>query len=191
MSTRPTDEQITAWALAARAGDRAAAGMFIRATQSDVIRFLAHVSDPTSVEDLAQETFLRAMRALPRFAARSSARTWLLAIARRAAADHIRELTRRPRVAAVADWVSAADNARASASPRFEERHALRAIIDTLDPRRREAFVLTQVVGLSYAEAAQIIRCPIGTVRSRVARAREDLIAALGESGRAQHLRAV
>jgi RNA polymerase sigma-70 factor (ECF subfamily) len=55
--------------------------------------------------------------------------------------------------------------------------HALEALLDTLEPDRREAFVLTQVAGCSYADAAEICGVPVGTIRSRVARAREDLVA--------------
>ena len=55
-------------------------------------------------------------------------------------------------------------------------------IQDVIDPDRRVAFVLTQVVGLSYAEAAEVCDCPVGTIRSRVARARADLVARLGEA---------
>jgi RNA polymerase sigma-70 factor (ECF subfamily) len=57
----------------------------------------------------------------------------------------------------------------------------LEAVLGDLDPDRREAFVLTQVLGLGYAEAAEVVGCPIGTIRSRVARARDDLVARLGE----------
>jgi RNA polymerase sigma-70 factor (ECF subfamily) len=57
---------------------------------------------------------------------------------------------------------------------------AMRALVAALEPDRREAFVLTQVVGLSYAEAADVCSCPVGTIRSRVARARADLVDALG-----------
>jgi RNA polymerase sigma-70 factor (ECF subfamily) len=172
------DATITGWALAAGAGDRAAATAFVRATQQQVHRFLAHLVHPRQAEDLTQETYLRAMRALPRFGARSSARTWLYAIARRVAADHLRSVAARPRLAEVADLGAAVD----AASPgggRFEEQVALRELLDALPPERRLAFVATQVLGLSYAEAAQVCGCPIGTVRSRVARAREDLVAAL------------
>jgi RNA polymerase sigma-70 factor (ECF subfamily) len=54
----------------------------------------------------------------------------------------------------------------------------VRMLLDGLEPNRRDALVLTQVLGLSYAEAAEVFGCPLGTIRSRVARAREDLIAA-------------
>ncbi len=56
----------------------------------------------------------------------------------------------------------------------------MRALVAGLEPERREAFVLTQVVGLSYAEAADVCSCPVGTIRSRVARARADLVDGLG-----------
>jgi RNA polymerase sigma-70 factor (ECF subfamily) len=168
---------ITGWALAARAGDRTAAAAFIRATQPQVHRFLAHLVHAREAEDLTQETYLRAMRALPRFAARSSARTWLYAIARRVAADHLRSVSARPRVAALDDWQAAADTARPG--HRFEEQVSLRDLLDRLAPDRRLAFLATQVLGLPYAEAAEVCGCPIGTVRSRVARARDDLVRAL------------
>lgn len=174
---------ITGWALAAKAGDRAAAASFIRATQQQVSRFLGHLVHPREAEDLTQETYLRAMRALPQFAARSSARTWLYAIARRVAADHLRAAAARPRTADVADVEAAVDTA--VTNSRFEERVALGDLLTGLTPERRLAFVATQVLGLSYAEAAEVCDCPIGTVRSRVARAREDLVAALhGDASR-------
>lgn len=53
---------------------------------------------------------------------------------------------------------------------------AVADLLDRLDPDRREAFVLTQLLGLSYAEAAEVAGCPVGTIRSRVARARADLV---------------
>ncbi|MER7080503.1 sigma factor-like helix-turn-helix DNA-binding protein, partial [Saccharopolyspora kobensis] len=58
----------------------------------------------------------------------------------------------------------------------FEEVVELNVMLDGLDPERREALLLTQVLGLSYQETAEVCGCPIGTVRSRVARAREDLL---------------
>jgi RNA polymerase sigma-70 factor, ECF subfamily len=176
LSAAQDDNAVTAAALAAAAGDRAAAAAFVRATQHHVYRFLAHLTDRSEAEDLVQETYLRAMRALPGFAGRSSARTWLLAIARRVAADHIRALTTRPRADRPLDAVPPAEM---SAGPGFEDGVLLRQLLAALPADRREAFVATQVVGLSYAETAEICGCPVGTIRSRVARAREDLAAAL------------
>jgi RNA polymerase sigma-70 factor (ECF subfamily) len=182
----PDDAEITRWALAAKAGDRAAAGDLVRATQAQVHRFLVHLAGAREAEDLTQETYLRAMRALPRFAARSSARTWLLAIARRVAADHVRAVVRRPRTAQLEDWQSAADLAdarRLGNAARFEDGVLLRRLLADLRPERREAFVATQVLALGYAEAAEVCDCPVGTIRSRVARARADLVAALEAEG--------
>jgi RNA polymerase sigma-70 factor (ECF subfamily) len=179
--SEPDEAQITAWALSAKAGDRGAAAAFIRATQHQVHRFLAHLVELREADDLTQETYLRAMRALPGFAARSSARTWLYAIARRVAADHIRAVVARPRTADLADWQSVADQAQTSRAPQFEEDVVLRRLLADLAPDRREAFVATQILGLSYVEAAEICGCPVGTIRSRVARARDDLVVALRE----------
>jgi RNA polymerase sigma-70 factor (ECF subfamily) len=175
------DATATDWALAARSGDQTAAAAFIRATQQQVHRFLAHLVDPREVDDLTQETYLRAMRSLSRFAGRSSAKTWLFTIARRVAADHYRTAAARPRPADLADWQAAADSAQGGAGTRFEEQVVLRRLLENLPADRRLAFVATQMLGLSYAEAAEVCDCPIGTIRSRVARAREDLVAALRE----------
>lgn len=94
-----TDDHLTALALAAGAGDRNALAEFIRSTQADVWRFVAHLTDVQSADDLTQETYLRAMGSLPRFAGRSTARTWLLSIARRAVIDRLRNASARPRTA--------------------------------------------------------------------------------------------
>jgi RNA polymerase sigma-70 factor (ECF subfamily) len=169
-------EEVTAAALAARDGDAAAAARFVRATQGEVWRLCAHLGDRAVADDLTQETYLRAFRALPGFAARSSVLTWLLAIARRVCADHVRDRRRQVRVDPTAGPTEAEP---AAAAPDVGEGVALRALLAELDPDRREAFVLTQVVGLSYAEAAEVCGCPVGTIRSRVARARDQLVAAL------------
>ena len=163
-------------ALGARRGDAAAATAFVRATQTDVWRLCAHLGSRATAEDLTQETYARAFASLHRFAGRSSARTWLLAIARRVCADAVRSAVRARSVprrrAAVAGPGRAV---------------AVQALLDALDADRREAFVLTQLVGLSYAEAADVCGCPVGTIRSRVARARADLVEAFGGSARQRH----
>lgn len=173
--TSTHEQELHALAAAAARGDRDALAGFVRATQRDVMRFLTPLSSHGDVEDLTQETFLRAIRALPDFAGRSSVRTWLFGIARRTAADAVRRAVRRPRIAARVDWQSALP-----AATGFEDEHAVRDLLSGLSAERREAFVLTQIAGFSYAEAAEICECPVGTIRSRVARAREDLVAAMG-----------
>lgn len=171
------DEQATAWALAARSGDADATQQFVRATQLDVRRYVTHLSqDVQAADDLVQDTYLRALRALPGFEGRSPARTWLLAIARHAVADRFRAGACRPRNAVTDDWQAAAERAQPRGLPGFEEGVALGELLARTEPRRREAFVLTQMLGLSYEQAAEVIGCPLGTVRSRVARARESLI---------------
>lgn len=173
--SRADDATVTGWALAAATGDRDALAAFVQATQRDVHRFLVHLHGTDGAEDLAQETYLRALRSLPRFAARSSARTWLLSIARRVAIDQVRAARTRPRITAEQDW----EDGRGALSPGLENQIALRELVAALAPERREAFVLTQILDLSYAEAAEVSGCPVGTIRSRVARAREDLVRGL------------
>ncbi|WP_260988201.1 sigma-70 family RNA polymerase sigma factor [Streptomyces sp. CFMR 7] len=173
---RQNDGQITDWALAAGCGDREAADRFVRATYEDVRRFVAYLSaDVPGADDLAQETYVRAMSGLARFAGRSCARTWLLSIARRVVIDRHRTAAVRPRTADTADWQGAAERAQPRHLPGFDESVAVFDALRHLDPARRQAFVLTQVVGLSYEEAADAAGCPVGTVRSRVARARREL----------------
>jgi RNA polymerase sigma-70 factor (ECF subfamily) len=168
----------THWALAARDGDPVAQAAFVRTTQAEVWRFAAALVDPDSADDLTQETYLRAFRALPSFEGRSTARTWLLGIARRACADHLRTVVRRRRL-----------DARLAAQAYGDQPHPDPAghlgaadLLRRLSEQRREAFVLTQVLGLSYAEAAAVEGVPVGTIRSRVARARADLVDAVGDA---------
>jgi RNA polymerase sigma-70 factor, ECF subfamily len=179
MATTMTDDALVdRWAVAAANGDPGAADAFCRATGPQLTRFLAGLAGAAQADDLAQETYERALRSLPTFAGRSTARTWLLAIGRRVAADHIRQQQRRPRVAALADWQLSAERA-GRATPAADDQIALSQLLERLADDRREAFVATQIIGLSYAEAAEVCGCPIGTIRSRVARAREDLIEAI------------
>jgi RNA polymerase sigma-70 factor, ECF subfamily len=139
-----------------------------------------HLSGPHDAEDLAQETFLRALGALPSFSGRSTARTWLLSIARHVAADAVRRAARRPRAAAL-PYEEALQSRATPSHQSIDEAVHVRALVADLDAERREAFVLTQIIGLSYADAARVCACPVGTIRSRVARARMDLVAALDE----------
>ncbi|MCE7078930.1 sigma-70 family RNA polymerase sigma factor [Streptomyces sp. ST2-7A] len=177
------DAAVTALALAAGRGDREALDAFVRATRKDVWRFTAHLAGDTgAADDLTQETYLRALRGLPSYAGRSCARSWLLSIARRTVVDRYRSAARRPVVAATEDWRMVAERARPRGVPGFDEGVALRELVDRLPVERQEAFVLTRVLGLPYAEAARVLGCPIGTVRSRVARARADLMQTLAHS---------
>lgn len=167
------DERLTGDAVAAASGDRAALARFVWGTQGELHRlcaFLVHVDDAA---DLAQETYARAIRALPRYRQEAPARLWLLSIARRTCADHLRTRYRRRGIEA---RMPARPEAEAEADP------SLWALLDSLDVDQREAFTLTQLLGLSYAEAAAAAECPVGTIRSRVARARVALVRLLEES---------
>lgn len=176
-------DELERWAAQAVGGDPLAAGAFVRATQRDVWRLCAHLADPQVAEDLTQETYLRAFPALRRFQGRSSVRTWLLSIARRVCADHLRRKVRTPLI-----FVPERDQRPESirADDEVGDGVAAQDAVDRLAPARREAFVLTQLLGLSYAEAAAVAGCPVGTIRSRVARARDDLVCALGPDGEQQ-----
>ncbi|MGN9808297.1 sigma factor [Micromonospora sp. BQ11] len=184
-ATGPADDAATAaresateWALAARDGDPVAQAAFVRLTQAEVWRFAAALVDPDSADDLTQETYLRAFRALPGFEGRSSARTWLLGIARRACADHLRTVVRRRRL----DVRLAADAWTDRPHPDPAGHLGAADLVRRLPAERRGAFVLTQLLGLSYAEAAAVEGVPVGTIRSRVARARNDLVEAVGDA---------
>ncbi|KMO95414.1 RNA polymerase sigma factor [Streptomyces roseus] len=177
------DEPTTLLALAARDGDPDAVDRFVRALHRDVRRYVAYLSgDPQSADDLTQETFLRALGSLHRFEGRSSARTWLLSIARRTVIDSLRHKAARPRISDRDDWQSAAERAQPRHLPGFEDGIALAELLGTIPAERRDVFVLTQVLGLPYAEAARALGCPIGTVRSRVARARTSLMELLTDA---------
>ncbi len=169
------DDRITGLAFAAARGDRQALESFVKATQKDVWRFVSYLSDAGRADDLTQETFIRAIGALPRFSGRSTARTWLLSIARRVVVDQIRHERARPPSA----FRSAADSVtEIPVGERYEDRVEWDMLINDLEESRREAFLLTQFLGLSYADAAEVCKCPVGTIRSRVARARDDLMQA-------------
>jgi RNA polymerase sigma-70 factor (ECF subfamily) len=164
-------DPVTHAAVAARRGDEAGLARFVALTQADVWRLCRHLGGGADPDDLTQETYERALGAIGRFRGEASARTWILGIARRVCADHVRRAVRGRRAAQRAFTVDR------NADP--AEQVALGHLLATLDEERRSAFVLTQVIGLSYDEAAHAMGCPVGTIRSRVARARADLLAVL------------
>ena len=168
-------DDLTRLAVAAAGGDRVALTAFVRRSQGEVWRLCAYLVGRDDADDLTQEAFLRAINALPAFRGDSSARTWVLAIARYTCADAIRRAGRQRRLVARL----------AGRAPRPVDDHAgateLDALVAGLDTDRRSAFVLTQVLGLSYAEASEVCDCPVGTIRSRVARARDELVGAMAD----------
>jgi RNA polymerase sigma-70 factor (ECF subfamily) len=167
-------DELTSLAHAARRGEPGALEAFIGASYDRVWRFCAAFTGPASADDLAQETFARCVQALRRFRGDASARTWILSIARHVCLDDLRSRVRRNAEAGLAG------DAAPSMVPDVAEEAAVADLIARLDPDRRAAFVLTQVFRMPYQEAAAVCGCPVGTIRSRVARARQDLIAMLG-----------
>jgi RNA polymerase sigma-70 factor (ECF subfamily) len=167
-------DPLTALLLAAQRGDRHALERFVIETQHDVVAVCRYLGDTDNADDLAQETYARAFAALHRFRATGPARHWLLKIARRTCADAAR---RRIRQRALwrkieLDQGAPAQAVELSRSGAVE----LDQLVLALDADRRAAFVMTQMLGLRYEEAAELLDVPIGTIRSRVARAREQLL---------------
>ena len=163
----------------AAGGDRDALASFVAQSQVDGGRLCAHLVDASSADDLTQEVYLRAIPALASFRADASARTWLLAIARHTCMD---ELRRRTRSRALFERLRRRAETEATAEPDRSGVVAIDDAVSSLEPDRRDAFVLTQVLGLSYAETAEVCGCEVGTIRSRVSRARAELVGRLGES---------
>ncbi len=173
-------DALTRLALAAREGDGNALHRLVEGSYEQVWRLCSKLVDEQCADDLAQDVFLRAVRALPTFRGESSARTWLFAIARNACMDELRTRIRlRQR-----DELLGAHLSRAHGADDAHQEFVVTDIVVRLTPERREAFVLTQLLGLSYEEAAKVCGCPIGTIRSRVARARVDLLAILAADER-------
>lgn len=171
-------DDLTLLARDAGRGDRQALVGFVRDSQPEVWRVCARLGDRSDADDLTQEVYARAIPALARFRADSSARTWLLQIARHVCADHVRRRTRRR---ALLDRLQASRVTEVEVSDDAHGRLELDELIRGLRTERREAFVLTQLAGLSYGEAATVCGVPVGTIRSRVARARADLLAELAD----------
>lgn len=165
----PPDE-LRPLADAAAAGDDRALEALVRATQPLVWRTCTLLGSAGEEEDLVQETYLRALRALRSYRGEAPVGAWLFAIARNVCADHVRRRARRTRLV---ERLRAQPPGTAASG----EADTLEDMLAALPDERREAFVATQVVGLSYAEAAAALGCPVGTIRSRVARARHDLVA--------------
>ena len=173
-------DELTHLARTAGRGDTAALTLLIQRTQSEVWRLCAHLVDPAAADDLVQETYLRVIGALKSFRGDAPVRTWLLTIARRVCAA---EVSARQRDRQLSAQLEAMPSAGLGQAPEAGSQTTAALLIAGLEPDRRAAFVLTQIIGCSYAEAATICDCPVGTIRSRVARAREDLIAMMTEPG--------
>ena len=162
---------------AAAAGDVTAFTELMRVAQPHVWRFVRHIlGDDEQAADVTQDTFLRVHRSLPSFRFDARFSTWLFRIARHAAVDELRRSGRRQRlVAAITPPEASADGALGT---------ELKAALAALSPRLREAFVVVEVFGLAYQDAGEVLGVPTGTVKSRVFRARLELVGWFDESAR-------
>jgi RNA polymerase sigma-70 factor (ECF subfamily) len=177
----------------ARRGDKRAFEMLVVKYQRRIERLVGRmVRDADLVQDVAQETFIRAYRALPQFRGESAFYTWLYRIAVNTAKKALVELRRDPLVSE--STLTADDDADETSRARNELTHAetpeallaskeIAAVVNTaieaLSEDLRQAITLREIEGLSYEEIADLMNCPIGTVRSRIFRAREAIAARL------------
>ena len=168
----------------AQRGDAAARRALVERYQRPVFAVLSRLvlanGGRALVEDLAQETFLRVFRALPDFQVSGAARpsSWILTIATRLALDHLRRRTRRARLRPAPP--PPADGPDVDLR-RKELGRRIQQAVNALAPSYQAAFVLREYHAMSYAEIAAALDCEVGTVKSRLARARAALQAALAE----------
>ena len=175
------------------AGDQRAYELLVIKYQRRIERLIGRmVRDVDLVQDIAQETFIRAYRALPQFRGEAQFYTWLYRIAVNTAKKALVDLKRDPLVTESAlrsrdddDETSPVENELTSAeTPETvlaakEIAQAVNAAMEALPDELRQAVTLREIEGLSYEEIAEAMNCPIGTVRSRIFRAREAIAARL------------
>jgi RNA polymerase sigma-70 factor (ECF subfamily) len=165
-------------------GDKRAFELLVTKYQRKVVRLLSRiVRDPAEVDDVAQETFIKAYRALANFRGESAFYTWLYRIAINTAKNHLAARGRRVPTSTDAEIEDAehfeeATSLRDTATPEAmlltkQVGEAVNRAIERLPEDLRTAIVLREIEGLSYEEIASAMNCPIGTVRSRIFRARE------------------
>jgi RNA polymerase sigma-70 factor (ECF subfamily) len=159
----------------AQRGDLGAFEEIVRDCQADVYRFALYLTrDRGTAEDVTQETFLRAFRFIGGFRGGPKFSSWLLRIARNCSMDALR----RPRnETALDDRLEPAGRPVADPTARVELESALARV----SPEHRESFLLTEVLGLSYREVADVLGVRVGTVKSRMFRARQALCRALAD----------
>lgn len=175
----------------AQRGDPGAFDALVRRYQHKVVKLvLRYVRDPAEAEDIAQEAFIKAYRALPRFRGDSAFYTWLYRIAINTAKNVLAARGRSPvsyDIDKDSDEASPMESyMKDTATPEAlamtdEIRSTVNQAIDQLPEDLRTAIVLRELEGLSYDEIAQAMSCPVGTVRSRIFRAREAIDARLRE----------
>lgn len=166
-------------------GDKSAFDMLVKKYQHKIMNLISrYVRDSHEVADIAQEAFIKAYRALPGFRGDSAFYTWLYRIAINTAKNHLVSQGRRPPGSDIdsvdAEQYEGGDALRDTGSPeRIMFRDEIRTIIfktiDELPEDLKAAITLREMDGLSYEEIAEVMDCPVGTVRSRIFRARDAI----------------
>ena len=183
MTERDIDQQLVE---RVQRGDKAAFDLLVVKYQRKIFRLLSRlIRDTAEIEDVAQEAFVKAYRALPNFRGDSAFYTWLYRIAINTAKNYLVSQGRRAPTSTQADIEDAetfddGDHLRDLNTPDSllvtkQVAEAVNRAIDQLPEDLRTAIVLRELEGLSYEEIAESMQCPIGTVRSRIFRAREAI----------------
>jgi RNA polymerase sigma-70 factor (ECF subfamily) len=170
----------------AQRGDQKAFGMLVEKYQRKLGRLLSRMMrDQAEVEDVVQESFIKAYRALPNFRGDSAFYTWLYRIGINTAKNYLVSMGRRPQISRDVEIEDAenfedGDELRTMETPETElmTKEIAKTVNDTmmsLPDELRTAITLRELEGLSYEEIATLMNCPIGTVRSRIFRARETI----------------
>ena len=187
MSDREIDLQLVE---RVRAGDKQAFGLLVEKYRRKLLRLLYRmVRDPDEIEDIAQETFIKAYKALPQFRGDAAFYTWLYRIGVNTAKNHLAAKGRGMRTLsdqALNDEDEPDERLMAQdiSTPESEllskqVAYAVNEAVDALPEELRRAITLREIEGMSYEEIADAMSCPIGTVRSRIFRAREAIAAKL------------
>lgn len=170
----------------AQSGDKRAFGLLVEKYQRKLARLLSRmIRDQAEVEDVVQEAFIKAYRALPNFRNESAFYTWLYRIGINTAKNYLVAMGRRPRAVPEIEVEDAenfedGDELRTIDTPETElmSKQVAKTVNETvasLPEELRTAITLREIDGLSYEEIATLMNCPIGTVRSRIFRARESI----------------
>ena len=159
----------------AQDGDLGAFSRAVRDAQPEIQRFCTwFMGNARDIDDLVQETLLRMYKGIDSFRVDSRGISWVLTIARRTCLDHARRHNRQQLLLRALEKETLTSHNYGDASTFY-----ITEEIDSLPELLREAFVLVKIFGCSYSEAASVLQCPIGTVQSRVARARILLVTSL------------
>jgi len=182
MVERSVDQQLV---IRVQKGDKSAFDLLVRKYQHRIAKLVSrYVSDRAEVDDVTQEAFIRAYRAIKGFRGESAFYTWLYRIAVNTAKNYLVALGRRPSTIDVeSEDAETLESGSALRDVMTPERHLLaeeigktvERVMESLPEELRLALTLREIDGLSYEEIAEIMDCPIGTVRSRIFRAREAI----------------